>query len=82
MFRNVAGDSPRATFKITGVKAKVFGDSLYQRAVNEPDAEALYLRAQAMARAGDLNMAARLFADATALAPGYAEALEGQGDRS
>ena len=87
VFRNVASDSTGTTFKITGVKAKVIGDSLYQRAVNEPvnadnepDAEALYLRAQAMARAGDLNMAARLFADATALAPGYAEALEGQGE--
>jgi tetratricopeptide (TPR) repeat protein len=46
----------------------------------ETGADWLFLRARAMARAGDLKMAARLFADAAALAPTFTGALEGHGE--
>jgi FkbM family methyltransferase len=80
VFRNVAGNTTKTTFKITRIKAKVVGNASHRRTANQPDAEALYLRAQAMARAGDLKVAARLFGDAAALTPNHAEALEGQGE--
>jgi FkbM family methyltransferase len=80
VFRNVAGNSTKATFRITRIKAKIVGESPYQRASNEPDAEALFRRAQVMARAGDLKTAARLFVDIAAQTPNHAEALEGQGE--
>lgn len=80
VLRNFTHDSKSATFKIAGVRAKLVGDSPRKGASDEPDAEALYLRAQTMARAGDLSRAARTFSDAAALVPGYAEALEGQGE--
>lgn len=80
VFRNVADDSTRATFKLSGIKARVIGDSIHPRAVDGSDPEALYLRAHALARAGDLNMAARLFGDAATLVPNYAAAVESQGE--
>lgn len=42
--------------------------------------EQLFLRARITARAGDLDMAARLYEDAAALEPTFAEALEAQGE--
>ncbi len=42
--------------------------------------ELLFLRAGVMARAGDIEMAARLFADATTLEPTFAEAFEARGE--
>jgi len=80
VFRNVANDSTKATFRIAGIRAKVVGDSFRQATSEEADVDALYLRAQATARAGDLNTAAQLFGDVTAKVPDHAEALEGQGE--
>src|SRR5262249_34967895 len=51
-----------------------------QSGSRESGADWLFLRARAMARAGDLKMAARLFADAAALQPSFAGALEGHGE--
>jgi tetratricopeptide (TPR) repeat protein len=46
----------------------------------EGDPERLFVRARALARAGDLNTAARLFARAAELAPTLGEAFEAHGE--
>ncbi len=51
-----------------------------QQPVEETDPELLYVRARALARAGDFDTAARLFRRIAELAPTMAEALEAQGE--
>jgi FkbM family methyltransferase len=79
VFRNVADDSTRTTFKIIGIRTKIIGDS-FRRSLSDSGAEALFLRAYARERAGDREGAARLLADAAILAPDHTAALEGQGE--
>src|SRR5262249_21819786 len=43
VFRNVANDSTKATFRIAGIRAKVVGDSFRQATSEEADVDALYL---------------------------------------
>jgi FkbM family methyltransferase len=79
VFRNVADDSTRATFKVIGIKTKIIGAS-FRRALSDSGAEALFLRGYARERAGDREGAARLLADAAILAPDHTAALEGQAE--
>lgn len=79
VLRNMTGDSERATFRVSEVKAKV-ADASSPRGPAHSKADMLYLQGHAKERSGDREGAARLFADAVTSAPDHAPALEGQGE--
>ena len=56
------------------------GSGVVHRLTEEGGANALYFRARASARAGDLEKAAQQFADLTEMAPTLTAALEGHGE--
>jgi len=61
-------------------RRRSLGGASAQKSANVPKAELLFMRARAMARTGEFDMAARLYQDAVELEPRFSEALERHGE--